>query len=136
MGNGISEGKKKRKEQKETMNEFTEVIGVDAVKKSPGGRKKKAKKIAPEEIAEKLHILFAGLAKVFKYDYPYSPADFDQESRALVRLNEKFPFITSLITIFDPVLIVLGIYYKWVAMTRKEDKNKSEVEENAYPKVT
>lgn len=117
------------------MNEFTEVIGVDAVKKSPGRRKKKAEKIAPEEIAEKLHILFAGVAKVFKYDYSYSPADFDQESRALVRLNEKFPFITSLITIFDPVLIVLGIYYKWVAMTRKEDK-KGEVEENAYPKVT
>lgn len=135
MESGISEGKKKRKEQNETMSEFTKVMGADAVKKSPGGKKKKAEKIAPEEIAEKLHILFAGLAKVFKYDYPYSSADFEQESRALVRLNEKFPFIASLITVFDPVLMILGLYFKWVAMAKRREEKKSEVKDNAYPKV-
>lgn len=117
------------------MSDFTEVVDDVVNKKSSVGRKKKADKIVPEEIAEKFNILFAGLAKIMKYDYPYFAADFEQESRALVRLGEKFPFIISLFTIFDPALVILGIYFKWTALTKRKEEFKSEVKDDAYPKV-
>lgn len=103
--------------------------------KKAKAKPRKIEKIAPEEIAEKLHILFGGLAKVLKYEYEYTPADYDQESRALARLNEKFPFLAQILILFDPILVALGLYFKFTSMKKKEVP-RSEVKANAGAKVT
>jgi hypothetical protein len=74
------------------------------------------------EMQEKLHILFSGLARVLKWEYPYTPEDYQQEARALSRLADKFPVLGQFMMMFDPILIILGLYVKFMAMKPKAVK--------------
>ncbi len=106
--------------------DFTEITGTgDADKKKKGrgpGKKSKVEKFTAQEIAEKLHILFGGMAKILRYEYEYGPEDFEQESRALVRLTDKVPIVGQIIMLFDPILIVLGLVSKWGALRKKVER--------------
>lgn len=117
--------------------DFTEITGAgdaDKEKKGRGPRKKsKTEKFTSQEIAEKLHILFEGMAKILRYEYEYGPEDFEQESRALVRLTDKVPIVGQIIMFFDPILIVLGLVSKWGALRKKVEK---EGKQNAGTNVT
>ncbi len=120
--------------KEEKKDEFTEIT-----EEMPAGKKKKRKspkveKLKADEIAEKLDIIFSILAKIFGYQYPYTAADFEQESKAIVRLSTKFPYLSSIIELFDPVLTVLGLWIKWNKMEKIENKNeKKDVQPQVIP---
>lgn len=97
--------------------EFTELDDKKAKKeKTP---KQKDRKFTVTEINEKLDIMFMTISKFFGKEYIFRPDDFEQESKAIIRLTEKFPVVGSVIEIIDPILAILGLYVKW---TRLKDK--------------
>ena len=63
-----------------------------------------------------------------------------EESRAIIRLNEKVPYISSAIMIFDPVIVVVGLYRKFATIMPKKKKpepaEEKGVEQNAEPTNT
>lgn len=91
----------------------------------PGSKKTtKADKFSPDEVNEKFHILCSGLAKVFGAEYTFKPKDYDQEAKALVRMADKFPVVNHVLTFFDPVLLVLGLYGKITTILKSKPKTK------------
>lgn len=116
-----------KEEKKDEFTEITEEMPKKKKRKAP-----KVEKLVADEIAEKLNIIFSILAKIFGYQYPYTAADFEQESKAIVRLSTKFPFLSSIIALFDPVLTVLGLWIKWNKMKKVENKNEKK---EAQPQV-
>lgn len=116
-----------KEEKKDEFTEITEEMPKKKKRKAP-----KIGKLSADEIAEKLDIIFSISAKIFGYQYRYTAADFEQESKAIVRLASKFPYLNYALSMFDPILTVLGLWIKWNKMEKIENKNEKK---EAQPQV-
>lgn len=135
--------KKEKKLKDEIQDDVAESLFDDETVLKEEGKKKGRKpkeKLDVNEIAIKLDILFSGLSSLFKAEYKYKPNDYMEESRAIIRLNEKVPYISSAIMIFDPVIVVVGLYRKFATIMPKKKKpepaEEKGVEQNAEPTNT
>lgn len=91
-------------------------------------KSKKSKKInfSIEEIQEKFVKLFGGVAYLLKIENDYEENDFYEESKDIVRLSEKYPALSHVLTILDPLFLVLGIVNKVSEMVKKVNRKKQE----------
>ena len=79
-------------------------------KKQSAGKKIK---FTVSEVKEKIFLVFAGACRITRRECEYTENDFDQEAAALIRLAEKFPVVATVLTFFDPVVLVMGIIEKF-----------------------
>lgn len=84
-----------------------------------GSKNTKKLRFTPEEIRTNLHIIAKGFCGLFGYEYNYDEQDYDQEAKAIVRLTGKFPAIGYAISLFDPLLIILGLAAKFANLKKK-----------------
>ena len=101
------------------------------VKKDGRGKKKKTKAdFSVEEIQEKLSSLFNAFAVFMKIDKDYQPKDFLEESKDIIRLSQKYNGIAMILTLLDPVFLVLSMSKKVLEMMKLLRKRKQkEMEE-------
>lgn len=88
--------------------------------------KKKGTTFALEEMQEKFTKLFDGVSYLLKVDNEYSDDDFQEESKDLIRLAQKYPLIGDILTLLDPLFLILGIFSKLNNMFKRSSKNKQE----------
>lgn len=98
------------------------VIGGEMPKEAP--KKKKAPGMKVEEARAKLNLLFGGVCRVLKMDYPYQDEDFTAEAQALVRMSEKFSIVGHIITLFDPLFMALGLLAKFTRIRHRKEKEQ------------
>lgn len=101
---------------------------------APRGRKKKPKvNFGYEEMQEKLARIFNALGYFLKIDVEYNNTDFEEESKDLIRLAEKYPILANVLTFLDPLFLILGLFSKMRIMLDKvkerKEKQKEEVKE-------
>ncbi len=89
------------------------------------------------ELQEKFVKVFNAAAYFLKVDLKYTEKDFETEAKELVRLTAKTPFLASLLTILDPIFLIIGLLTKIIDMAKKvkvrkdaEDVARSEQDGN------
>lgn len=97
------------------MTEETEIK-----EKKKGGRPP-AKKVefTPEELQEKLTSTFNAIALAMRSDKRFTPVDFREEAKDLVRLAGKYPWLSQLLAVLDPLFLVLNILRKFQDLIRE-----------------
>lgn len=93
-------------------------------------KKKKGTTFALEEIQEKFTKLFDGLSYFLKIDNDYEDSDFQEESKDLIRLSQKYPLVGDILTLLDPLFLVLGLFSKLNTMFKKSAKVRGEQQEH------
>ena len=125
----MDEELKKLKKQKEAA-----LSDTDAETPQTEVKKKKYKKkveFAVEEIQEKLSLLFNAMAAILKIDKEYKPNNFVEESKDIVRLSQKYPFISSVLSILDPLSLILNLSKKFLEILKlKQKRDKASKKEN------
>ena len=111
-----------------------ENLDKDEVIEETEVKKKKPKKVSfsVEEIQEKLTVLFNAISTLLKLDREYAPKDFIEESKDIIRLSQKYPFIGYILTMLDPLFLVLNMGRKIleiVKLKRKRDAVEYEKEQ-------
>ncbi|MBT9145235.1 MAG: hypothetical protein DDT42_01105 [candidate division WS2 bacterium] len=84
-------------------------------------KKKKGKKISinEDEMQEKFVKTFSSIAFLLKIDANYTEKDFETESKELVRLINKNQVLANIITILDPIFLIIGLMTKVIEMAKK-----------------
>lgn len=107
-------------------------IQEDKPKKETRGRPAGGKQSVDKEIiSDKLNTLCEGIAFLMGLEYNFNSADFRKESSALSNIAKQYPPVAKVLDLFDPLLIVFGIFSKFKAMkkkNKKEDKSQQPVQ--------
>jgi hypothetical protein len=90
------------------------------------GKSNKPKSIGVTEVASKLNIIMLSIAKISGRKYDYTESDYTQESKGFCNLADKFPVIANIFNLFDPILIVYGLYSKFINMKREPKPQKQQ----------
>jgi hypothetical protein len=105
----------------------TEIAEPKKKRKSPNTKKKDS--FTGDEVTEKVFLIFNGLSKLTGRENTYKQKDFEQEGRALVRMADKFDIISHVITIFDPVVFILGLFTKFTGLMKKKKHEPEKTQE-------
>lgn len=97
--------------------------------KKKSRRTRRSTAFSPDELEEKLDLIFKAAAKFTHREYVYKPRDFKQEASALQRMTDKFPIVGDAIKLLDPILLLLGLVTKFLGMKRQEPTEESQPEE-------
>lgn len=87
----------------------------------PAGGKVSVEK---ETIADKLNILCEGIASVLGFHYEFTAIHFYKEAVALSNVAKMYPPVAKVLELFDPLLIVFGIFSKFKNMKKKDKKKE------------
>lgn len=116
------------------MKEKTELEKLEKSEKPEKQKKPESKKkkidFSVEEIQEKLMLLFNFVSFSLKVEKEYKPADFLEESKDIVRLAKKYPTLENILTMLDPLFLILNLTKKAVEITkiwRKKEAAKKQV---------
>jgi len=115
-----------RKKKEETEFDFDAETTFDEkpITEKKTEKKTHAKKFSMGEVQEKINLVFSAVAKATKRKYSYTEKDFSAEAAALVRLTEKFPILFNALSLFDPVLLLLGFWAKYTNMDKKDQQQQ------------
>lgn len=102
------------------------IIGEEPPKGARKPPKGKAAGVKVEEARAKINLLFSGLARLAGREYIYQETDFSAEAQGLARLAEKFTVIGYVITLLDPLFMVLSLAQKFLKMPVKKQRAKED----------
>lgn len=111
------------------MEEFTKIKEKEEGKKEEKrGRKPKkdAVEFSYEELQEKFSRSFNAISYFLKSDKVYKEEDFEEEAKDLSRLAKKYPILADVLTILDPLFLVLGLFSKLRVMLENAKKKKED----------
>jgi len=89
--------------------------------------------VEKETIADKLNILCEGIASILGLNYTFQSSDYNKEATALCNIAKLYSPVARVLELFDPLLIVFGIFSKFKEMRNK--KQQSQVK-NVKPQTT
>lgn len=126
-----------KKEALEMIDEIEkQVKGQDTEKTkiSKRGRKStgaKAPKLSPDECTEKIYQLFNLPFKILGKRIVYQKSDFKQEGETLCRIANKYPTISSIILLFDPIYLIGSLLEKLNTTIKANPKQQKPKTPNA-----
>lgn len=110
----------------------TTFIEGEEVLESPAEEPKKKKKTAKadlisfEEVQAKLTRMFNGLCVLLKLEKRYKEEDFKEESKDISRMAAKYDLVNVILTLLDPIFLILGFVGKFSEMAAEKGKKKKE----------
>ena len=96
-------------------------------------KKVSGKKFGVGEVQEKIYLIFSAVARVTKRKNTLTEKDFSAEAAGVVRLAEKFPIVFHALSLFDPVMVVLGLWQKFSSMDKKQEQQPQQQQNNVLP---
>lgn len=97
-------------------------------RKSTGTR---APKLSVDECTEKIYQLFNLPFKILGKRVVYEKSDFKQEGEALCRIANKYPTVSSIILLFDPIYLIGSLLEKLNTTIKANPKQQKPKTPNA-----
>lgn len=96
--------------------------------RKPGQTATAKSKLGLNDIADKIHLICLGVAKIMGKEFNLSQNDFMQEAKATVNMIEKFPQLETVFKFFDPIIVVFGLFSKFSKMPKAKKEEKQVVQ--------
>ena len=107
--------------------ESTDVTPETAPKKRGGRKKKTADIISYEEAQQKLARVFNGVCALLKIEKRYKEKDFAEEAKDLSRMAGKYDVVNTVLTVLDPLFLVLGLIGKATDIVAENKERKAKI---------